>query len=97
MNGIEVELDHLKCHIAAYFMKLYKEPGIRRSKLNGVRFKCISASMRVWLERPFEEMKRVVWSKDDDKALGLDGFTMAFFKSCWDIVKGDPMEIVINF
>ncbi len=26
-----------------------------------------------------------------DKALGLDGFSMAFFQSCWDAMKEDVM------
>lgn len=28
-----------------------------------------------------------------DKALGLDGFTMAFFQSCWDILKKYIMNV----
>ncbi|XP_040992146.1 uncharacterized protein LOC121239053 [Juglans microcarpa x Juglans regia] len=28
-----------------------------------------------------------------DKAPGLDGFTMAFFQDCWDIVREDVMEV----
>lgn len=43
-NGCEIAPDCLKSHIAAYFMKLYKDPGIRRPKLNGVQFKRISSN-----------------------------------------------------
>lgn len=80
-------------------MKLYKESGIGRLKLNGVQFKRILDNLRVWLEHAFEEneVKRVAWSIEDDRAPGLDGFFMAFFKCCWDVVKGDAMDIVTNF
>lgn len=78
----ELPSDQLKDHIVSYFMRLFKEPGIHRPKLNGIQFKRISANSRVWIERPFEEdeVKRVVWSINDDKAPGPNGFTMAFFK-----------------
>lgn len=51
------------------------------------------------MEHPFEEdeIKRVVWSTDDNKAPGPNHFTMAFFKSCWDVVKGDLMDTNRNF
>lgn len=85
--------------MVSYFMKLFKELGIRRPKLNVVQFRRISANSRVWLERPFEEeeVKRVVWSIEDVKALGSNGFTMAFFKQCWDIIKNDLMDTMANF
>lgn len=43
------------------------------------------------MERLFEEaeVKKVVWSIEDDKASSPDGFSMAFFKSCWDVIKRD--------
>lgn len=35
-NDGELDPDSLKSHIVSYFMKLYKEPGVRRPLLNGV-------------------------------------------------------------
>jgi hypothetical protein len=32
-----------------------------------------------------------------DKAPGPDGFTGAFFKKCWDIIKGDIMKVIHQF
>jgi hypothetical protein len=29
-----------------------------------------------------------------DKALGLDGFTRAFFKACWEIIKDDVTDAI---
>lgn len=97
-NGNEVDQTSLNNHITSYFMKLYKDQGIIRSKLDGLQFPRISTDQR-WLVRPFEEseIKNVVWSIEDDKALGPDGFSMAFFKACWDVVKRDIIDTVRSF
>jgi len=41
------------------------------------------------LERPFqeEEVFQALLSMEVDKALGPDGFTIAFSRACWSIVK----------
>jgi hypothetical protein len=53
----------------------------------------------VWLERPFqeEEVLQALLSMDEDKASGPDSFTIAFFRSCWSIVKADLMRVFHNF
>lgn len=68
--------------MVSYFIRLFREPGIRRPQLNGVQLKRITANSCVWIECPCDEdeVKRVVWSIDDDKASSSDGFTMAFLK-----------------
>jgi hypothetical protein len=47
-------------------------------------FHSIDANESIWLERDFEEQEvwEVVRELNGDKASGLDGFTMAFFKKC---------------
>ncbi|XP_039135703.1 uncharacterized protein LOC120273121 [Dioscorea cayenensis subsp. rotundata] len=51
------------------------------------------------LERPFtlEEVKRAVFDLGSDKAPGSDGFPMFFFKSHWEIVKGEIMQLCQDF
>lgn len=34
---------------------------------------------------------------DDEKAPSPNGFTMAFFKHCWDVVKNDLLRVFIEF
>ena len=45
------------------------------------------------MEDPFleEEVVDALGTLAGDKAPGPDGFTMAFFKHCWEVVKADVM------
>ena len=47
------------------------------------------------MERPFEEAEifGVVMDFDGDKTLGPDGFLMAFFQTCWVVIKTNLLEV----
>jgi hypothetical protein len=47
--------------------------------VDGISFDSILESKASWLERAFEEVRKVVSAMNGDKASGLDGFSMAFF------------------
>ncbi|KAH1131306.1 hypothetical protein J1N35_002684 [Gossypium stocksii] len=51
------------------------------------------------LEKPFslEEIKEAVWSCDENKAPGPDGFNLCFFRKCWEVVKEDLFEMMVQF
>src|SRR5699024_8566754 len=51
------------------------------------------------LNRPFteEEVIKVIWSMDSDKAPGPDGFTIHFYKMCLDIIKTDLLKMIKGF
>lgn len=51
------------------------------------------------LTREFSEnkIKEAIWECDGSKSPGPDGFNMEFYKSCWDIVKGDVMRMMVEF
>ena len=68
---------------------------VHRPLLDEVFFSRISEEDATWLDRPFDEKEifGVVHDFNADKALGLDGFTMAFFQSCWSLVKTDIMKV----
>ncbi|GMQ04499.1 hypothetical protein CsSME_00049896 [Camellia sinensis var. sinensis] len=53
----------------------------------------------IWLERPFEEMeiKDAVFECERDKAPGPDGFSLAVFQDCWEVVKGDLVKVFMEF
>ena len=44
-----------------------------------------------------EEVKEAINKTASDKAPGPDGFTGAFFKSCWNIIKMDIMAMINQF
>jgi hypothetical protein len=39
----------------------------------------------------------VIKCMDRDKASGPDGFTLAFFRDCWGVVKEDFMAVFVEF
>jgi hypothetical protein len=51
------------------------------------------------LSDPFteEEVKQAINQMPSDKAPGPDGYTGAFFKKCWDIIRGDLMRVIYLF
>ena len=52
--------------------------------MDGLDFACIEEDERLSLEKEFtkEEVFQVLREMEGDKALGPDGFTMAFFHKC---------------
>eukprot|EP00253_Pinus_taeda_P028873 PITA_28873 len=59
----------------------------------------ISENQKAHLDKDIT-MEEIVWSLQSmppDKAPGPDGFTAAFFKSHWDIIKKDYIRMVKNF
>ncbi|KAG6476327.1 hypothetical protein ZIOFF_065567 [Zingiber officinale] len=44
-----------------------------------------------------EEVKQVVWEMCEDNAEGPDGFSVTFYKSCWEIIKWDAHNAVLDF
>ncbi|RVW76692.1 Transposon TX1 uncharacterized 149 kDa protein [Vitis vinifera] len=62
-------------------------------------FKNLNSSEAEGLELPFteEEIHSALLDMNDDKALGLDGFTMAFWQFCWDFVKEEIVDLFKEF
>jgi hypothetical protein len=67
--------------------------------VDGIFFDSISESDASWLERSFEEeeVRKVVSTMNGDKAPGPNGFSMAFFQACWDVVSVDIMKVFYDF
>lgn len=42
-------------------------------------------------------MSGVVRGLNGDKALGLDGFSLAFYQACWDVIKEDVLSVFNEF
>ena len=80
--------DEIRDHIARFYEHLYMEDDSRRPILDGIEFTSIPIEEVTWLDRPFEEreIEEVVRGCKGDKALGPDGFSLAFFQHCWSCV-----------
>jgi hypothetical protein len=44
-----------------------------------------------------EEIIKVIWSMGSDKAPGPDGFSIHFYKVCWNIIKRDLQKMIKGF
>ena len=67
--------------------------------MDGLDFASIGEDDRLSLEREFskDEVSQALVEMEGDKALGLDGFTMAFFHKCWRVVEDDVMAVFKHF
>jgi hypothetical protein len=67
--------------------------------LDNLVFDNLDASEASSLELPFEEREvlEVVKGLNRDKAPGPDGFTLAFFQDCWEVIKTDLMGVFQDF
>ena len=85
--------------ISHFYRQLYTENVAHGPLLDDVEFSCISEEDALWLDRPFDEDKvfGVISDFKGDKALGLNGFSMAFFQSCWCILKAEIMAVFKTF
>jgi hypothetical protein len=86
-------------HIVEFYKKLYSEQYQWRPKADDLSFLSIDEDDRIWMECEFEEDEiwAVIQNFKGNKALGLDGFTMAFFQKCWEILKIDIMAVLKEF
>jgi hypothetical protein len=59
----------------------------------------VSNEINASLLNPFteEEINKVVWDMESDKAPGPDGFSIHFYKACWIIIKTDLLRMVKSF
>jgi hypothetical protein len=91
--------NEVKEHIVQFYQNLYTEQSNWRPRMDNQVFSSIDEEEKMWLERDFEEMEvwEVMKGMDGDKAPGPDGFTMAFFQSCWVVVKHDVMAVFFEF
>ena len=65
----------------------------------GLFTKKLDPAVAVNMIRPItdSEIKEAMFSIDDDKAAGPDGFTYKFFKAAWSVVSGDVYAAVKEF
>jgi hypothetical protein len=100
INGeLSSDSDDIAACITQFYQSLFTEVDCRRPFLDGLDFSILSNEDAAGLERPFEEdeVTGVVHGFVGDKAPRLDGFPMAFFQFCWDVVRMDIMNVLNYF
>jgi hypothetical protein len=100
VNGTPIsDPDAIKSHIVNFYESLFSEPSSWRPRVDNLEFEALSGDEAARLEDPFEEreVREVIFGMDRDKAPGPDGFSLAFFQDCWEVVKGDFMAVFADF
>ena len=85
--------------ILLYFEKLYASPTGESWSVEGLDWSPISEESASRLDSPFteEEISKANFQLDRDKAPGPDGFTIAVFQDCWDVIKEDLVRVFAEF
>ena len=85
--------------ILLYFEKLYASPTGESWSVEGLDWSPISEESALRLDSPFteEEISKAIFQLDRDKAPGPDGFTIAVFQDCWDVIKEDLVRVFVEF
>ena len=105
MKKVEVEgtvhgtVEDIRDNVVCFYESLYQEKEVWRPTVEGLDFHSIGVDDSALLERRFdrEEVFTVLKDLKGDKAPGPDGFSMAFFHKCWDIVGDDVMGFFQEF
>ena len=85
--------------ILLYFEKLYVSPIGESWSVEGLDWSPISGESALRLDSPFieEEISKVIFQLNRVKASGPDGFTIAVFQDCWDVIKEDLVRVFAEF
>lgn len=89
----------IRNHVVRFYESLLTKHYNWRPRQDNLGFDSFDAGEAARLETPFEEREvlEVVKGMDRDKALGPDGFSMAFFQDCWSVIKEDIMVVFSDF
>ena len=101
-NEDEASLENLESifeEIVGFSKKLYANPLGDSWRLEDLDWSLISEEGANWLDRPFtkEEVCKAIFQLDKENALGLDGFSIAMFQECWDMIKEDLLKVFMEF
>jgi hypothetical protein len=85
--------------IIEFYQKLFTEVGVRRPLLDDLPFSTIADGDVLGLDGCFteDEVLGAITSMCVDQAPCSDGFLMAFFQSCWSILKGELMQTLCRY
>ena len=87
------EESEIRKGVVEAFQSLLMDPGGWRPNFPSVAPSDIGLEFATKIEEPFteEEVFAALFELNGDKALGLDGFSMAFWQFSWDFLRNDVM------
>jgi hypothetical protein len=100
INGsLSSNLAAIRDHAVNFYESMFAENKPWRSRLDDLLFESLSVDEASSIEAPFleKEVKDVILGMNGNKAPGLDGFSLAFFQACWDVLKEDIMAVFSDF
>ncbi|RVW42464.1 putative ribonuclease H protein [Vitis vinifera] len=100
VNGANLSsLEDIKEGVCRAYQSLLSDSGDWRPSINGLNFKELGEGLASSLEVMFseEEIFAALSSFCGDKAPGPDGFTMAFWLFCWDVIKPEILGLFREF
>ncbi|RVW81815.1 Transposon TX1 uncharacterized 149 kDa protein [Vitis vinifera] len=82
-----------------YIKALENEKGLVLNNVERLDWSPISEESAISLDAPFteEEISKAIFQMDRDKAPGPNGFTIAVFQDCWDVIKEDIVRVFAEF
>eukprot|EP00253_Pinus_taeda_P006725 PITA_06725 len=95
--------NQVKAAAEAHFQNLYSSEAQNNDEETAAFLsnipKLINSEENAILCRPITEKEiiNVIWAMDADKAPGPDGFTIHFYKACWNIIKEDLQKMIRGF
>ncbi|RVW33902.1 hypothetical protein CK203_082918 [Vitis vinifera] len=94
-----LEEQEIREGIANAFQNMLSEDMGWKADIGRLQFDQISQQEAENLERPFteDEIHVALMEMNGDKAPGPDGFTMAFWQSCWEFIKEEILEMFKDF
>ena len=82
-----------------FFGKLYSKSKCASWRVEGLDWVPIYGESAVWLDKPFskEEVHLGVFQLNKEKAPDPNGFTIAVYQECWDVIKEELMRVFLEF
>lgn len=99
-NGILLSSeDEIESEVVSFFERLYTDEDKPRFVIDGLDWVPLQRQHSEDLERPFQvdEIYRAIKDIGSSKSPGPDGMTEEFYKSCWNTLKPDIVEVFQEF
>ena len=99
VDGTTYHVDSdIRDNVVHFYESLYTKSESWRPFVDDLPFSVIGDSDRFMLDNRFEreEILQVVRDLQGDKSPDPDGFNMAFFQKCWEVVESDVMGFFLG-